>query len=604
MSAVSATASGARRLGSLALIFRLMRAQPALTLLNVALWTLIHSLPVAAGVLFQRIFDALGSGAAATSTAWTLLAFALAIDLTRLTLLGFGIFAFATQWAQSMLRMRRNLLAHLLLTAGPKVALGAPAETISRFRDDVEDIAQYLELWIDVWGLVLFGVAALTLMARIDPWLTAWVMLPLLLTLGLTQVLRPLIRRVRRTLREATGRVTDFIGEAFGAVATVQSSGRARNFVAAFDRLGEVRRVAAVRDALLGELLKNVNDNMVHLATGLILLFGAEAMQRGSFSVGEFALFLTFLPRLTASISFIGEMVVQHRRVGVAFERLETLLGGEPAELIVRGGPLHLQGPLPPFRDARPPHIPLQRLEVSELCVRHPDGVLAVDRVSFTLERGSFTVITGAVGAGKSTLLRALIGLLPIESGEIRWNGEVVADPSSFFVPPRSAYTSQVPRLFSDTLRENVVLGRPEGDAPATLVGAPGDAGFGGRALGAALRLAVLEQDLRALDRGLDTEVGTRGVKLSGGQLQRSAAARMFMQGAELLVFDDLSSALDVETEQELWRRLAEERGDVTCLVVSHRQPALARADQILTLEGGRIIDRAASPRTTARSSR
>ena len=577
-----------RRPGSLALIFRLMRAQPGLTLINIALWTVVHSLPVAAGVLFQRVFDALSAGAAATSSAWTLLALALAIDVTRLLLLGVGIFAFATQWAQSMLRMRRNLLAHLLLAAGPQVTLGAPSETVSRFRDDVEDIAQYLELWIDVWGLVLFGVAALTLMAQIDPLLTAWVLLPLLLTLVLTQLLRPLIRRVRRVVREATGRVTDFIGEAFGAVATVQASGRVRNFVAAFERLGEVRRVAAVRDALLGELLKNVNDNMVHLATGLILLFGAEAMQRGTFSVGEFGLFLTLLPRLTASISFLGEMVVQHRRVGVAFDRLEGLLGGASVEVVVQPGPLHLHGPPPAFEATRPPHIPLQRLEVEGLCVRHPDGALAIDRVSFTLERGSFTVITGPVGAGKSTLLRALIGLIPIESGVVRWNGVVVDDPSTFFVPPRSAYTSQVPRLFSDTLRENVVQGRV-GDE---------------HSLPAALRLAVLDHDIQSLDHGLDTEVGTRGVKLSGGQLQRAAAARMFMQGAELLVFDDLSSALDVETERELWTRLADERGEVTCLVVSHRRPALMRADQVLTLAEGRIIDRATSPRSNERSRR
>jgi ABC-type multidrug transport system fused ATPase/permease subunit len=133
-----------------------------------------------------------------------------------------------------------------------------------------------------------------------------------------------------------------------------------------------------------------------------------------------------------------------------------------------------------------------------------------------------------------------------------------------------------VPRLFSDTLRENLVLGRRDGDGHL-----PG-----------ALRLAVLEHDLERLDRGIDTEVGTRGVKLSGGQVQRSAAARMFLRDADLLVFDDLSSALDVETERELWARLFAERRDVTCLVVSHRRAALERADQVLVMDGGRIVAR------------
>jgi ATP-binding cassette subfamily B protein len=176
------------------------------------------------------------------------------------------------------------------------------------------------------------------------------------------------------------------------------------------------------------------------------------------------------------------------------------------------------------------------------------------------------------MGAGKTTLLRALLGLLPLEAGEIRWNGQVVDDAASFLAPPRAAYLAQVPRLFSDTLKENILLGLP--DDPA--------------ALAAAVRDAVLEQEVQALEAGLETPVGTRGVKLSGGQVQRTAAARMLVRGAELLVIDDLSSALDVETERVLWARLFA-GGMRTCLVVSHRQMALRRADHIIVLKEGRV---------------
>jgi ATP-binding cassette subfamily B protein len=103
-----------------------------------------------------------------------------------------------------------------------------------------------------------------------------------------------------------------------------------------------------------------------------------------------------------------------------------------------------------------------------------------------------------------------------------------------------------------------------------------------------ALRLAVLEDDLAQLEEGLATRVGPKGVKLSGGQMQRTAAARMFVRDPDLLVFDDLSSALDVETEQTLWDRVFEKR-DTTCLVVSHRKAALRRADQIIVLKDGRV---------------
>jgi ATP-binding cassette subfamily B protein len=106
--------------------------------------------------------------------------------------------------------------------------------------------------------------------------------------------------------------------------------------------------------------------------------------------------------------------------------------------------------------------------------------------------------------------------------------------------------------------------------------------------LEAAIRYAVLEEDVETLEDGLETLIGPRGVKLSGGQLQRAAAARMFAKNPEILVFDDLSSALDVETEQLLWERLFK-REDTTCLVVSHRRAALQRADYTIVMKEGRI---------------
>lgn len=185
------------------------------------------------------------------------------------------------------------------------------------------------------------------------------------------------------------------------------------------------------------------------------------------------------------------------------------------------------------------------------------------------------TVITGRVGLGKTTLLRVLLGLLPKDHGEIRWNGQPVDDLAAFMTPPRSAYTSQTPRLFSERLRDNILMGLSEESAD----------------LPAAVRSAAFEQDLAALEGGLDTRVGPRGTSLSGGQVQRTAAARMFVRNPELLVFDDLSSALDVETERLLWQRLFARPDRPTCLVVSHRHSVLKQAEQIIVLKEGRVVD-------------
>lgn len=129
-----------------------------------------------------------------------------------------------------------------------------------------------------------------------------------------------------------------------------------------------------------------------------------------------------------------------------------------------------------------------------------------------------------------------------------------------------------MPHLFSETLQENILLGIPIG-----VVDLPG-----------AVHTAVMEQDVMTLEHGLETLIGARGVKLSGGQVQRTAAARMLVREPELLVFDDLSSALDVETEQALWERLFAE-GERTCLVVSHRRVVLQRAEHIVVLKDGRV---------------
>jgi ATP-binding cassette subfamily B protein len=252
-----------------------------------------------------------------------------------------------------------------------------------------------------------------------------------------------------------------------------------------------------------------------------------------------------------------------------------ALLQGAPPEILVAPRPVGVDRELPELTyTPRAAAHHLTALEARDLSYTYPDTGRGIEDVSLCIARGDFTVVTGRVGSGKSTLLRVLLGLLPRDAGEIAWNGEVVADPDTFFVPPRCAYTGQVPRLFSDSLRDNILMGLPADAEGVDLTGA--------------LHKAVMEKDVADLDHGLETLVGPRGVKLSGGQIQRAAAARMFVRDPELLVFDDLSSALDVETEQALWDRVFAQR-DATCLVVSHRRAVLQRADHIVLMKDGRV---------------
>jgi ATP-binding cassette subfamily B protein len=294
-------------------------------------------------------------------------------------------------------------------------------------------------------------------------------------------------------------------------------------------------------------------------------------MKSGSFSVGSLSLFVAYLDEI--ALALFGQYFVRYKQTAISLQRLQSALpAGVPRSTVVAHAPLYLRGAYlqvpAPQRQAEP----LEHLEIRDLTYRYLQSGRGIEHITFQLHRGSCTVITGRIGSGKTTLLRTMLGLLSRQAGDIFWNGELIEHPDRFFVPPQSAYTPQVPRLCSESLRHNLLMGYP--DEP--------------NGLASAIYAAVLEQGIMALENGLDTLVGPRGVKLSGGQLQRAAAARMFLREPDLLVSDDLSSALDVQTEQQLWERLFV-RQNHTCLMVSHRRFAFQHADHIIVLKDGHI---------------
>ncbi len=230
---------------------------------------------------------------------------------------------------------------------------------------------------------------------------------------------------------------------------------------------------------------------------------------------------------------------------------------------------------LPPGLDlvsgAAPAAVPgererLEQLELVDLTAVHEDGTLGATGVDLVVRRGELVLLVGQIGSGKSSLLSSLAGLVAYR-GQLRWNGRVVEDPETFLRPGRVAHVAQVPRVLSGTFADNIRL-----DHDRDVARSVADARLGRDVADAG---------------GVEALVGHRGVRLSGGQVQRLALARALAADAELLVADDVSSALDATTEVELWESLR--RRGSTVIGATTKRAALARADRVVVLVEGRV---------------
>jgi ATP-binding cassette, subfamily B, bacterial len=560
--------------------FGIIRAHPRSFLLSLAFYIAFYVLALAPGLINRAIFDSLSGRASAGVNIWSLVGLMVGLEFGRFGLLyGGGVLFNVFRYSGEAL-LKWNMMGWLATAPGARVLPGSPGEAVSRFRDDTLEAVGLATILI-VSPQVVAGIIGFAIMLRINALITLVVVVPLLATVALTYLLTRRIQHYRRSAREATAAVTSFIGETFGAVQSIKLAAAETRIGGRLMALNDHRRRASIRDLMFTSVMVFLNTNIAAVGGGCVLLLAAQSMRRSDFTVGDFTLFANYLVLVSATPNLVGQILAQERQAGVSIGRMRALVDGAPPMQLVQAG--YRAPAAPPSSASRTDR--LETLTVRGLTRLYPGSGRGVSDIDLTLRRGSFTVVTGRVGSGKTTLVRALLGLIPSDAGEICWNGKVVGDPATFMTPPRSAYTAQAPKLFSESLRDNILMGEAASD----------------EALATAVELAVFNDDLAQFDLGLATLVGTRGVTLSGGQVQRAAAARMFVREADFLVFDDISSALDVATEQMLWRGLFAQ-GSRTCLAVSHRRDAFRRADEIVLLDEGRVVARGTVEELLSRS--
>ena len=541
--------------------------------INALGWAAMWVIPVIPALITREFFDRITGDDPAGFTVGTLVAFMVAYGVGRITIMVLAMWNDIHLGFRISTLMRRNMLEQIFALPGAQSVKESPGEAISRFRDDVDEVQESFSWTVDMLGLSTFSAVALVILVGINGEFTLYVFGPTVAVVWIAAVARQRVKRYREAARLATGRITEALGETFGSVQSIKVAGAEEPMIDHFRALNDARRTVMVRDKVLTAGLESLFWNTISIGTGIILLVTAGAMSSGDFTVGEFAVFVYFLGFVTDAVFFLGLFIARYQQASVSFRRMIELMGpGSPMRL-VEHREIHLDGELPD-PEVIPAHFaPLEELRIEGLTFHYPDSEAGIEDVSFDVPKGSFTVVTGRIGSGKTTLLRALLGLVETETGTVTWNGEVVEDRAGFFIPPRSAYTPQVPRLFSMTLLQNLLMGRRDPEEHVR----------------EAIDAAVMAPDVESMPEGLATKVGPMGVRLSGGQIQRSATARMFVRRPDLLVFDDVSSALDVETERILWEQLFRDRADVTSIVVSHRHPALQRADQIVVMADGRV---------------
>ena len=531
-------------------------------------WTAFFMLPLLSGWLLKLAFDALSTDESITG----LLVAIGVVEVVRWIIFAGAIWVVVRWWVAGLTLMRTNMLHAQTVSGGPRAATlpSSPSEAIARFHQDTRDGVLWADSWLDGAASIAYAIGALIIMSTISKAAALVVLLPLAFVTIVTRHLTPRLYAARAADRAATSEVTSFLGETFAGLLAFRLAGREEAALTRLEQHTELRRKTAVRDTVLQQTIDGIASSTTDVTIGLTLLALVPAVRSGDFSVGDLALFVAYAIELGSVPRFVARLISAREQAIVSYGRMGELVAEGRADDVFADCEVTIEPrDVMRVREPDPTRVPLECLRVENLSAVYPTGDAGVFDISFEVPAGSFTVITGGVGAGKTTLLRALVGLEP-SSGKITWNGEEIPDIAAWFVPPNAAHLPQIPRLFSESLAENIALGRDKDR------------------LDTVLEQTTLAEDLNDMPEGSATTVGSRGLRLSGGQAQRVATARSLLTQPELLVVDDLSSALDVKTERDLWARLNEE-GRSTVLAVSHRQFVIDQADQVITLENGRI---------------
>ena len=547
-------------------------------------------------ILFGRAIDralAFERGeATAADVGWAALAFLGGTLLTEVPRM-------AKRWwlMTANARIRANVRADAFrgVLAWPmsRVSTTPIGDVMARIVGDVEVLGVGVrEFIIETWDTVLFSLSLVVAMLVFDPTLTLLALIPVPCAMILAHAAGRWVAGRTTRAREASADLTSALQEQLAGVRVLRLFGRVSASVERVARLSQQfaeRNLSAFR--LKGGLLP-VYTTMMTAGVLVVVWQGSERVIAGAMTVGAFVAYLELFLRFVNRGHRIPQLVNSIQSGAAAYARLRPLLApalpvrGEPPHASFRAG--HLAGiARPVIRSIARPAGPAA-LSLRGVTFRYPGASApALHGLDLDIPAGALVGVTGPVGSGKSALARAILGIYPLECGAVLIDGRSLTDLTEVERPRLIGYLPQDPFLFSGSVRENVALTPGGGIEDETF-------------FTSAIRLAALEEDLRAFPRGVDTEIGEFGVRISGGQRQRIGLARAIAASAPhlpgLLVLDDPFSAVDVDTEASIVASLRRAFGPgaprgnrVTIVLFSHRLAAFPLADTIVVLKEGRV---------------
>lgn len=533
------------------------------------------SLVAAAGALAQpalvaRVIDVVGSGGSLLPAVGLLVV----VLLAAAALAAFQQYLLQRTGEGVVLTTRQLLADRLLRLPVAEYDRRRTGDLMSRVGSDTTLLrATVTSGVVDVVGSAVLAVGAVVAMALVDGWL-------LLLTVGSVAVGVTVavlasrgVRRLSRQAQEEVGAMTAAVERALSAVRTIRASGATEREVATVGASAGRAYAAGVRVARLEALVSPAGSIAVQGAFLAVLGVGGYRVASGSIAVAELVAFILYLFLLVMPLGrAIGAWTQLQTGLG-ALARIQEILALEPEDdgnperppSVVVGAPA-VPAPGP---------VPLLRLE--DVTFGYAEGPPVLRGVTFDVPAGSRVALVGPSGAGKSTVLALVEGFYPVGSGTVRWSGTDVRELPRAALRARLGYVEQEAPVLAGSLRDNLLLTRPDASDPE---------------LWAVLADVGLTELVRRSPRGLDVLVGDEGVLLSGGERQRLAIARSLLARPELLLLDEPTASLDARNEGLLRDTLAAAAADRALLVVAHRLSTVLDSDQIVVLDGGRVVAR------------